>query len=133
MGNTDRIEPNNPGLDPALAFAPTDNVPMPVKAQPVAAYSLTSADNYRRVSCTNDAPTAVTVPSDATLSMPLGALLAVARDGLGSVTITAAAGVTLTKPAAFATPVTVADRYGAAILQKTAANAWYVFGGLTKA
>lgn len=133
MPNSDRNDPNNPGLDPTLAFKVDDGVPMPVKQQPSPAYSLTSIDFYRRLACTASDPTIVTIPADASLDMPLGALVTVGRYGTGSVTIVPGSGVTLTKVAGFASPVRVAEPNGAAILQKTAANTWYAFGGIAKA
>lgn len=128
----DRNEPNNPGLDPTLAFKADDGVPMPVKQQPSPAYSLAPTDFYKRLACTASDPTVITIPADAMLDMPLGALVTVGRYGSGSVTIVPGGGVTLSKVAGFASPVRVAEPNGAAILQKTAANAWYVFGGITK-
>lgn len=125
----ERNDPNLPGWDPSMAFAPADQVQMPPKPQPATAYTLSGADFFRVVNNSNAAATTVTVPSDATApELPLGALIGVGQYGAGTVTIVPAAGVTLKRVATAIPSARINGLSGVLYLQKQAANVWLVVG-----
>lgn len=57
--------------------------------------SLALADRDRVVACTNTSAITITVPTDASVAFPTGAVVYIARVGTGAVTLAAQAGVTL--------------------------------------
>jgi hypothetical protein len=124
----DSIHPNSPGLDRTLAFRDTR---LPGNQQAGVEYTPELADIEKVIRMTGAAASVVTIPADATTDFPIGTLLSVARDGAGSVSIAAAAGVTINREPA--TQPSVAAQYGLVNLRKTAANTWALFGAVAAA
>jgi len=97
-----------------------------VNAQTGTSYTLQLSDAGKFVTLTNSAAITVTVPTNTSAALPLGARVALFQAGTGQVTIQPAGGVTL-----YATPgLKIADQYGGAELVKLATNTWAVVGRL---
>jgi hypothetical protein len=74
---------------------------------------------------------ALKIPTNATAAIPVGTVITVLNKGAGTVTISAVTSGTTTVLSAGATPAspTVAQYKSAACI-KTAADVWYVVGGI---
>ena len=95
-------------------------------------YTAVLADQYQVLQIMNKA-TAVTfkIPTDASVAFPVGTAITVLNIGVGTCTISAVTPGTTTvlSVGAVAASPTVAQ-YKSAVCIKTAANAWYVVGGV---
>lgn len=103
-----------------------------VQAAKVADYTLTSADEYQQLIQMNKATAvALKIPVDATYNFAVGTVITVLSIGAGTVTISATTSATTTILSAgtVAAQPTLAQYKSAACI-KTAANAWYVVGGI---
>ena len=131
----DRIDPNRPGLDPALAFAPPPDIRMPTKQIAAPAYTLVPADYYTQLAISIAAATVITSPQMALADFPLGGLVTIRRFGSGPVTLVPAAGVTLTTGSVVPRPIAVsADKTVSGVcLQRADLTTWFVFGEMVKA
>jgi hypothetical protein len=89
-----------------------------------ASYTFTLADRGAAVAMNNSSAATITVPSDAGAAFPIGSLVYICRIGSGSVTLAAAAGVTLSKTGSF-------KLFEQITLRKRAANAWIVMDSPT--
>lgn len=69
----------------------------------------------------------VTVPTNASVALPIGAVIEIVRWGAGAVTITPASGVTLHSPD---DARDIATQFGSAFLRKRATNEWHLTGDL---
>src|SRR5690625_956024 len=72
----------------------------------------------------------VTVPTNASVALPIGTVIEIVRWGAGAVTISPASGVTLHSPDGEIGASNIARRYGSAFLRKRSANQWHLSGDL---
>jgi len=95
-------------------------------------YTAASGDEYQQLVQMNKATAiAFKLPTDATFAFPVGTVITVLNIGAGTCTISAVTPGTTTVLSAGGTAAqpTVAQYKSAACI-KTAANAWYVVGGI---
>jgi hypothetical protein len=95
-------------------------------------YTAVLADQYQVIEIMNKATAiAFKIPTDASVAFPVGTALTVLNIGAGTCTISAVTPGTTTvlSAGAVAASPTVAQ-YKSAVCIKTAANAWYVVGGI---
>ncbi len=98
-----------------------------VNAQTGTSYTLTTADEGRLVTLGSASATTLTLPSDTTAAIPVGARIDIVRAGAGAVTIAPGSGATVS-----ATPsLTLRAQWSTASAIKRAANTWLVVGDLT--
>ena len=103
-----------------------------VQTAKTADYTAASGDEYQQLIPMNKATAvAFKIPVDATFNFPVGTVITVLNIGAGSLTISATTSATTTvlSAGAVAASPTVAQYKSAACI-KTAANAWYVVGGI---
>lgn len=84
-----------------------------------ASYTLALTDRNKVVAMNNTSAATVTVPNDSTVNFPVGSVVDICRINTGSVTLAAAAGVTVSKTGLFGTKEQISCR-------KRAANDWIV-------
>jgi hypothetical protein len=95
-------------------------------------YTAVLADQYQVLEIMNKATAiAFKIPTDASVAFPVGTALTVLNIGAGTCTISAVTSGTTTilSAGAVAASPTLAQ-YKTAVCIKTAANAWYVVGGI---
>lgn len=95
-------------------------------------YTLASTDQYQVLVLTSNAGTkTVSIPTDATYAFPNGTAITILNTGAGLLTINAvtAGTTTVTSAGAVSASPTVAQ-YKAAVVIKTATNAWTVVGSV---
>jgi hypothetical protein len=95
-------------------------------------YTAVLADQYQVLQLMNKATAvAFKIPTDASVAFPIGTALTVLSIGAGTVTISAVTPGTTTilSSGAVAASPTLAQ-YKTAVCLKTAANTWYVVGGI---
>ena len=103
-----------------------------VQVAKTADYTAASGDEYQQLVQMNKATAvAFKLPVDATYNFPVGTVITVLSIGVGTVTISAVTPGTTTvlSAGAVAASPTLAQ-YKTAVCIKTAANAWYVVGGI---
>jgi len=103
-----------------------------VQTAKTADYTAASGDEYQQLVQMNKATAiAFKLPTDATFAFPVGTVITVLNIGAGTCTISAVTPGTTTVLSAGGTAAqpTVAQYKSAACI-KTAANAWYVVGGI---
>lgn len=100
-----------------------------MEAQSATAYSLVSADNGKTKRHTSGSATTVTLPANATTSLPVGHTSNHLQFGAGTVTIAAAAGVTLNGVTAGAGAIQTRYR-GLVTVVKIATDEWVAFGDI---
>jgi len=103
-----------------------------VQVAKTADYTAASGDEYQQLVQMNKATAiAFKLPTDATFAFPVGTVITVLNIGAGTCTISAVTPGTTTVLSAGGTAAqpTVAQYKSAACI-KTAANAWYVVGGI---
>lgn len=103
-----------------------------VQTAKTADYTATSGDEYQQLIPMNKATAiAFKIPTDATYNFAVGTVITVLNIGVGDCTISAVTSGTTTVLSAGATPAApVLGQYKTAACIKTAANAWYVVGGV---
>jgi hypothetical protein len=91
-------------------------------------YTLTLVDLNNGVVANSASPVTITVPTDASVPFPIGTSVLISVDGIGSVTVTPAGGVTINT----LSPLTsvLAGQYAVAKLVKRDTNRWYLSGDL---
>ena len=104
-----------------------------IQTAKTADYTVGSGDEYQQLIPMNKATAiAFKIPVDATYNFAIGTVITVLNIGVGTCTISAVTpGTTtvLSAGAVAASPTLV--QYKTAVCIKTAANAWYVVGGIT--
>ena len=103
-----------------------------VQVAKTADYTAASGDEYQQLVQMNKATAvAFKIPTDATYAFPVGTVITVLSIGVGTVTISAVTPGTTTvlSAGAVAASPTLAQYKSAACI-KTAANAWYIVGGI---
>ena len=95
-------------------------------------YTAVLADQYQVLQIMNKATAvAFKIPTDASVAFPIGTALTVLNIGVGTVTISAVTPGTTTVLSAGSTAASpTLAQYKTAVCIKTAANAWYVVGGI---
>jgi hypothetical protein len=95
-------------------------------------YTAVLADQYQVLEIMNKATAiAFKIPTDASVAFPVGTALTVLNIGAGTCTISAVTPGTTTVLSAGATAASpTLAQYKSAVCIKTAANAWYVVGGV---
>jgi hypothetical protein len=90
-------------------------------------YTLVLADAGRVIEVNSASNLTVTIPTNGSVALGVGAQVVVTRRGAGEVTIAGSVGVTLRSADS---KLRIAKQYGAAACIKIAANEWMVIGGL---
>jgi hypothetical protein len=95
-------------------------------------YTAVLDDQYQVLEIMNKATAiAFKIPTDASVAFPVGTAITVLNIGVGTCTISAVTPGTTTVLSAGATPASpTLAQYTSAACIKTAANAWYVVGGI---
>lgn len=103
-----------------------------VQTAKTADYTAASGDEYQQLVQINKATAiAFKLPTDATYNFAIGTAITVLSIGVGAVTISAVTPGTTTVLSAGAVPASpTLAQYKTAVCIKTAANAWYVVGGI---
>lgn len=104
-------------LQASIAVASTDGL-RPTNAQ-AADYTLVLGDLGKAVQVDSATAKAVTVPPNASVAFPIGAVIEVVQAGAGAVTLVAGVGVTITGDTA------VPAQGASLLLRKTGTNAWW--------
>jgi hypothetical protein len=89
-------------------------------------YTFDRDDDGKMIFFSSSGTSNPTVPADG-VQIPIGANIVIAQAGTGTVTIVAAAGVTVN---AYLGHLTLRGQYDAATLTKTASNTWLLTGNL---
>jgi hypothetical protein len=90
--------------------------------------AITDIDSFQN--CTNSSAITLTIPNDASTNLPIGAELAINRDGTGDVTITGQSPCNLRRAGSTATANhLIIAQYACALIKKIAANEWRLYGG----
>lgn len=112
-------------VSPAGTKAAILNFAQPINAQTGTSYTLLASDIGKLITCTNAGAITFTLPSDASVSWPVGAAADVVPLGAGMITFVAGSGVN---------PLIVADtavtrKTGSGVtIKKVAANKWWLVG-----
>jgi hypothetical protein len=103
-----------------------------VQTAKTADYTAASGDEYQQLVQINKATAiAFKLPTDATYNFAIGTAITVLNIGVGDCTISAVTSGTTTVLSAGAVAASpVLGQYKTAVCIKTAANAWYVVGGI---
>jgi hypothetical protein len=103
-----------------------------VQTAKTADYTAASGDEYQQLVQMNKATAiAFNIPTDATYNFAIGTAITVLNIGVGDCTISAVTSGTTTVLSAGAVAASpVLGQYKTAVCIKTAANAWYVVGGI---
>lgn len=103
-----------------------------VQTAKTADYTAASGDEYQQLIPMNKATAiAFKIPTDATYNFAIGTAITVLSIGVGAVTISAVTSGTTTILSAGAVPASpTLAQYKSAVCIKTAANTWYVVGGI---
>ena len=103
-----------------------------VQTAKTADYTAASGDEYQQLIPINKATAiAFKIPTDATYNFAIGTAITVLSIGVGAVTISAVTSGTTTILSAGAVPASpTLAQYKSAVCIKTAANTWYVVGGI---
>lgn len=95
-------------------------------------YTAVLADQYQALEIMNKATAiAFKIPTDASVAFPVGTAITVLNIGVGACTISAVTSGTTTVLSGGAVPAApTLAQYKSAVCIKTAANTWYVVGGI---
>lgn len=131
LDDAERIDPNGPGLDKALARTRDYSDLMAVNIdQLLAAYSVQATDSNKILMCKAAGATIVTIPAGLN-DFTTGAAVCIGRYGSAPVTIVPGAGVTFELPQSVAQPLTINSRYGVVRATKLAPDRWLLRDALT--
>jgi hypothetical protein len=101
---------------------------MEINAQTGTAYTLVLNDRNKMVTLDNAGAVTVTIPTNAAVAFPVGAVVALAQLGAGVVTVQGDTGVTVN--GASAGSFDLSGQYQTAALFQVAADVWVLSGGL---
>ena len=102
--------------------------PAVLNSQTGAGYTLVITDMGKVVERDNGSANTLTIPPNADVAFPIGAIIEVVQMGAGQTTLTPGSGVTLrSRGAAYKIP----GQYGVAGIRKRATNEWVAFGDLS--
>jgi hypothetical protein len=99
-------------------------------AQVGTTYTLALSDNGKLVTLANASPVAVTIPTNGSVALPVGAVIMMAAYDAGAVTISGAGGVTVVSGGATAASPIIRAQYSSVGCIQTSANNWLVIGDL---
>lgn len=97
-----------------------------INTQTGTTYTPVLADQDKLVTLSNVSAITVTIPANASVPFPIGSAINFIRLGAGSVTFSAAFGVTINS-----TGLSIATQYGAASAVKLGTDNWLIIGGLS--
>jgi hypothetical protein len=118
-----------PGADLVLLPAGAPNRdPARGRSTSSTAFTLALDDMNTIVVCTSESSVVVTIPAEVTEAFPEWSLVNILRRGAGTVTITAAEGVTLN--GALAGSVVISAQHGVAALAKIGTDEWNIAGAV---
>jgi hypothetical protein len=93
-------------------------------------YTPVLTDQYQvLITRSNASASTLTIPTNASVAFPVGTVITVLNKGVGVVTISGAATVTVLSAGAVAASPTLAQYKSCALIQ-VAANTWYVVGAI---
>lgn len=95
----------------------------PVNAQ-TSSYTLVRADAGKQVTMNSSSATTITLPTNATVAIPIGSEIPIIQLGTGVITISPAGGVTFAQP-----NNTLTSQYTAGILRKLDTDTWVMITG----
>jgi hypothetical protein len=102
-----------------------------VNAQTGTTYTFVLSDSVNTlVTAANASAIAITIPTNATVPFPVGSVLNFAQTGAGQITVSGAAGVTITSTGATATTPKTRAQYSAGSAVEISENNWLVFGDI---
>lgn len=102
-----------------------------VNAQTGTSYTFALSDSINTlVTASNASAIAFTIPANATVPIPVGSVLNFAQTGAGQVTISGAAGVTVTSVGATSATPKTRVQYSAGSAVEISENNWLVFGDI---
>ena len=103
-----------------------------VSSDQTADYTAVLNDQYQTLVPMNKATAvAFKIPTDASVAFPVGTAITILNKGVGAVTISAVTSGTTTINSGGATPAApTLAQFKSAVCIKTAANTWYVVGGI---
>jgi len=96
----------------------------PVNAQTGTTYTLAATDPLYFIELNNASAITITVPTDASVTIPVGSSITMLQTGAGQVSIVAASGVTLN----YTPGNKLRAQWSSATLYKRSANTWVLFG-----
>lgn len=99
-------------------------------AQTGTSYTLALSDNGKLVTLSNSSSIAVTIPTNGSVALPVGAVIMMAAYGTGTVTISGAGGVTVVSGGATTASPQIRAQYSSVGAIQTSANNWLVVGDL---
>ena len=103
-----------------------------VGSDQTADYTAVLTDQYQTLVPMNKATAvAFKIPTDASVAFPIGTAITILNKGVGAVTISAVtSGTTTILSAAAVSASPTVSQFKSAVCVKTAANIWYVVGGI---
>jgi len=102
-----------------------------INAQTGTTYTFALSDSVNTlVTASNASAIAVTIPTNATVPMPVGSVLNIVQTGAGQITVSGAAGVTVTSTGATAATPKTRAQYGVLSLIETSENNWLALGDI---
>lgn len=108
----------------------TLNASVATNAQTGTSYTLALSDNGKLVTLANASPISVTIPTNGSVALPVGAVIMMAAYGAGAVTISGAGGVTVVSAGATAASPVIRAQYSSIGAIQTSADNWLVVGDL---
>ena len=128
-GTTGQVLSKASNTDMDFAWIAQDDRTLDFNAQTGTTYTLVAADaDFKLVTCSNASAITVTVPPSI---FTAGQMINVQQIGVGQVTFSQGAGVTITSTGATSTAPKITSRYGAATVICTASNTFTIIGGLS--
>jgi hypothetical protein len=113
--------------------SPTINAPfinLAINAQTGTSYTTVLSDNGDLITLSNASAIAVTIPPNSSVAYPVGAQLNFVQFGVGQVTFTQGAGVTIVSTGATASAPKTRARYSSATAIQTSTDTWLVAGDI---
>jgi hypothetical protein len=114
--------------------SPTINAPfinLAINAQTGTTYTTVLGDNGDLITLSNASAIALTIPPNSSVAYPVGAQLNFVQFGVGQVTFTQGAGVTIVSTGATASAPTTRARYSSATAIQTSTDTWLIAGDIS--
>lgn len=128
-GTTGQVLSKASNADMDFTWIAQDDRTLDFNAQTGTTYTLVAADaEFKLVTCSNASAITVTVPPSI---FTAGQMINVQQIGVGQVTFSQGAGVTITSTGGTASAPKITSRYGAATIICTASNTFTIIGGLS--
>lgn len=123
VGNVLQFREESDGTTRHIAYKHPD-----INAQTGTTYTLALTDDYGIVTMDNASANTLTVPTNASVTFPVGAMIEVWQKGAGITTVEGATGVTINGVSAGSTAMSA--QYAAATLRKIATDTWLIAGAI---